>query len=139
MRRVPKPPAMTTADMSPGDIDDEVLAEQEVDQDAGFVDDRKVVDVVLQHQLQRLGRFDGRARDDGIRGGDGAAWVGQRHLAQDRAANVTVGEEPRDLPIRMAQDEAAGPGHVQLGDGVGDGELRRRDDGLKRSPGARGP
>ncbi len=86
---------------------------------------------MLQHQLQRLGRFDGRARDDGIPGRDGAARVGQRHLVQDRAANVTVGEESRDLPIRMAQDEAAGPGHVQLGDGVGDGELRRRDDGLK--------
>ena len=84
-----------------------------------------------QHQLQRLGRSDGRARDDGVRGGDGAAWVGQRHLAQDRAANVTVGEESGDLPIRTAQDEAAGPGHVQLRDGVGDGQLRRRDDGLE--------
>ena len=68
----------------------------------------------------------------GSAGGDGAARVGQRHLVQDRAANVTVGEESRDLPIRMAQDEAAGPGHVQLGDGVGDGQLRRRDDGRKR-------
>ena len=94
---------------------------------------------MLQHHLQRLGRSDGRARDDGIRGGDGAAWVGQRHLAQDRAAKVTIGEESRHLPIRTAQDEAAGPGHVQLGDGVRDGELRRRDDGLQAPPGARRP
>ena len=67
----------------------------------------------------------------GSGGGDGAARVGQRHPAQDRAADVAVGEESRDLPIRMAQDEAAGPGRVQLGDGVGDGQLRRRDDGLE--------
>ena len=115
----------------PGHIDDEVLAEQEVDQDAGVVDDRQVVDVVLQHHLQRLGRCDRRARDDRLRGGDGAARVGQRHLAQDRAADVTVAEKSHDLPIRTAQDEAAGPGQVQLGDGVGDGALRRRDDGLE--------
>ena len=52
-------------------------------------------------------------------------------LAQDRPADVTVREESRDPPIRTAQDEAAGPGQVQLRDGVGDGELRPRDHGVK--------
>ena len=46
--------------------------------------------------------------------------------------NTSLGEESGDLPIRTARDQAAGPGHIQLGDGVGDGELRRRDDGRKR-------
>ena len=126
------------------DLGHEVLAEEEVEEHPHVIDHGQMVDVVLEHDLERFRGGDHAVGDDRAHDGDRLAGSVERDLAQDGTPDVAVGQDPAQLPPGCAQDQRAGPRPVELRDGIRDRQLGWRDDAvevllLRGLHGQRGP
>ena len=81
-------------------LGDEHLAQQEVQQFPRLIDDGQLIDLALNHQLQRCAPRQRRQRQDRIAIGNLFAGRVQRRIAKQRAADVTVGQQAEKLPVR---------------------------------------
>ena len=113
---------------------DEIAPQQEADDAAVVVDERKVIDREVRaviHQVQRLGGRRRRRRGDRRAARDAAARAIERLVAEDRAADVAVGQHAGQPAVFAAQQQDARLGVFEPRDGFGDRGVGRKEHALE--------
>ena len=126
-RRLPKPPAMMTADSAGGLSTAMSRRSRKSASIALAVEHGQMVDVVLDHEVESVLAWRWAAvAVIGLVMAMVSQGSSSGTSAEDRATQVAVGQEADEPPAVGAQRQGAGPGPVQLLDRVGDGRLRSR-------------